>query len=868
MQPNPGFDPMHPPASFADILITGELGRRQARPPEHEAENRALRVLARQMAGRPDDLLRAIARTALELCRAGTAGVSLLEKDAKGEEVFRWVAIAGTYEPHEGSAIPAQFSPASVCLASNAPQLFSRPVRRFSPFREIEPFVIEALAVPLPPESHPAGTIWVGTHEERRKFDAEDARLLSSLADFTAAGLEHFRITDVLRESEEKFRRLSESRLVSVAFFRPSGDIFDANDAFLDLIGYGRDDLASGMVHWDRLTPPEWQARTQQALGEYQSTGRIAPYEKEYYRRDGSRFWGLFGGARLEGKPEGVAFVLDITERKRTEQALLKQNERLRLLWEAAASLLSTDDPNAMLSTVVSKIGSHLGIDACLNYMVNEAGDGLQLEAAIGIAQQDVPRIARIGMGQSVCGRVARDRRAIMASHIAKSDDASLSVLKSLGLCAYACFPLLAEDRLLGTLSFASRRKNEFDHDEVDFLETICHYMTVAYDRLRLLGQLKESDRRKDEFLATLAHELRNPLAPLANAAQLLGLAGHQPAVVEQARATMERQLAQMVRLIDDLLDISRITYDSFGLRTETVELADVLNSAVESSRPLMVAAGHELKVSLPRERVMLRADMTRLAQVFMNLLNNASKYTEPGGHIELRAERDAEQAVVRVKDNGIGIAAEALPKLFEMFMQVDRSLERARGGLGIGLTLVKRLVEMHGGTVEAKSEGPGKGSEFIVRLPLEAGARASASLPEPQGAHAAPGEDPRRAHRILVADDNEDAAESLGMLLEMMGHEVRTAGDGVEAVSVAESFRPEVIFMDIGMPNMNGYDAARRIREQSWGNGVRIIALTGWGQSEEQRRSSEAGFDLHLVKPVQPAALAEVLKLQSHEKR
>ena len=718
-------------ASFADVLITDELRKRPARPPEHAAENRVLRVLARQMAGRPDELLRAIAKAALELCRAGSAGVSLLEKNPEGEELFRWVAIAGAYEPHVGSAVPAHVSPAAVCLATNAPQLFSRPVRRFMPFRDIQPHVIEALAVPLPAESRPAGTIWVGAHDEARKFDSEDARLLTSLADFTAAGLEHFRITDVL----------------------------------------------------------------------------------------------------------------------------LKRNERLRLLWEAAAALLSTDDPNAMLRRVVSKIASHIGIDACLNYMVDESGDGLRLATAVGLPEDVLQGIARLRFGEAVSGLVARERTARMASHVSDSDDPRFEGAKSFGARAYACFPLLAEERLLGTLAFASRAKDEFDHDELDFLRTICDYLTVAYDRLRLLKELKDSDRRKDEFLATLAHELRNPLAPLRNAAQLLRLGGHDPAVVKQARATMERQLATMVRLIDDLLDVSRITYGCIGLKKQRIDLANVLASAIESSRPLIEAAGHDFRISLPREPIILEADMTRLAQVFMNLLNNAAKYTEPGGRIELKAERHSAEAWVGVKDSGIGIAREALPRVFDMFMQADHSLERAGGGLGIGLTLVKRLVEMHGGTVEAASAGPLKGSEFIVRLPIAAAANAEPD--SGQGTDARKGTSPRR---VLVVDDNVDAVESLAMLLQMMGNEVRSAQDGLEAVNIAASFRPEVVLMDIGMPKMNGYDAARHIRGEPWGKDILLVALTGWGQTEEQRRSKEAGFDLHLVKPVQPAALQELL--------
>jgi PAS domain S-box-containing protein len=368
--------------------------------------------------------------------------------------------------------------------------------------------------------------------------------------------------------------------------------------------------------------------------------------------------------------------------------------------------------------------------------------------------------------------------------------------------------------------------------------------------------QLRQADRRKDDFLATLAHELRNPLAPLRTGLQVMKLASGNTEAVEQARGMMERQMAVMVRLIDDLLDVSRITRGKLELRKQQVELASVVQSAVEASRPFIEGAGHRLTVSLPPEPVLLNADPTRLAQVFGNLLNNAAKYMDRGGQIILTARHRTGEVAVSVLDTGIGIAAEHLPRLFEMFSQLKTALERSQGGLGIGLSLVKGLVEMHGGTVEARSEGPGKGSEFIVRLPV-AGDRLA---PEPQ--EPGRGEQPAARHRrrILVADDNRDAADSLTMLLRIGGHEVHAVHDGEEAVDAAAWFRPDLALLDIGMPKLNGFEAARRIREQPWGGGMTLVAVTGWGQEEDKRRATEAGFDLHLIKPVDPAALEKVL--------
>lgn len=366
--------------------------------------------------------------------------------------------------------------------------------------------------------------------------------------------------------------------------------------------------------------------------------------------------------------------------------------------------------------------------------------------------------------------------------------------------------------------------------------------------------ELAEAHRHKDEFLAMLAHELRNPLAPIRNAVQYLGMEGLTERDVKTGRDVISRQVAVMVRLIDDLLDVSRISRNKLDIRKQRVELASVVESAAESSRPLIQQCGHELTIRLPPEPVDLDADPIRLAQVFLNLLNNAAKYTKRGGHIWLTAVREGSDAIVSVRDNGIGIPGDMLPHIFDMFTQVDRSLERSQGGLGIGLTLVRRLVDLHDGTIEARSDGPDQGSEFIVRLPL---------IPQPLEPPTA--KDELRAaalsgSRILVVDDNKDSADSLAMLLRLKANEIRTAYDGMEAVKVAETFRPELVLLDIGLPKLNGYDVARHIRQQPWGRNVLLVALTGWGQDEDRRRSQEAGFNFHIVKPVELSALEKLL--------
>ena len=367
---------------------------------------------------------------------------------------------------------------------------------------------------------------------------------------------------------------------------------------------------------------------------------------------------------------------------------------------------------------------------------------------------------------------------------------------------------------------------------------------------------LRDADRRKNEFLALLAHELRNPLTPIRNALQILQLTDGDAAEVKSASEMMDRQVSQMVRLIDDLLDVSRISRGKIELRTGLVELALVVSHALEAARPACEAGGVHMTFTLPSDPIYLEGDPARLAQVVGNLLNNACKFTQDGGHVRVTLERESGQAVLRIRDTGIGISADQLPRIFDMFTQIDTSLERSQSGLGIGLTLVKNLVELHGGTVEAHSAGIGHGSEFVVRLPLAAGPiqrELPATLSGGEKATTTP-------LRLLVVDDNRDSAKSLTMLLKISGHEVYVAYDGLEAVEAAATCRPDVILLDIGLPKINGFEAARRIRKEPWGRNAVIVALTGWGQPEDLIRSADAGFNSHMVKPVDYQALRKLL--------
>jgi PAS domain S-box-containing protein len=375
-------------------------------------------------------------------------------------------------------------------------------------------------------------------------------------------------------------------------------------------------------------------------------------------------------------------------------------------------------------------------------------------------------------------------------------------------------------------------------------------------ERKRAEDALKRADRRKDEFIATLAHELRNPLAPIRNSLHLLRMSPHVEPASDRVYQMMERQVDHMVRLVDDLLEVSRITRGKIQLQRENVEIASVVRSAIETSAPAIEAAHHQLALSLPPQAIVVHGDAVRLAQVVANLLNNAAKYTNPHGQIWLSVRTEKGHVLISVRDDGIGIPADMQPQIFDMFTQVDRSTQRSQGGLGIGLTLVRSLVEMHGGSVEAHSAGEGQGSEFVVKLPVV----------EPQHTETAsePISPARKSvlspQRVLVVDDNRDAATSLGMLLKYLGADVQVVHDGPAALRAAEEFRPSTILLDLGMPKMDGYEVARRIRERTEFDQITLIALTGWGQEEERRRTREAGFDHHLVKPADISSLQMLL--------
>ncbi|MEO8754996.1 MAG: PAS domain S-box protein [Casimicrobiaceae bacterium] len=676
-------------ADLESVITTDELERRPSRPPNHAAENSALVGLAQAMASSPQSILKKLADVALDLCRAQSAGISLLEEDGKN---FCWPAVAGEWTSQVGGGTPREFGPCGTVLDRNAAQLMSHPERHFPYIGAVTPLIEEVLLIPFYVEGKAVGTIWVISHEQGRRFDAEDLRIMNKLGTFAASGyqvlksLARHNRDDAMRASLAAIVESSEDAIVSKDL---DGIICSWNRGAQELFGYTAEEAIGQSV--TMLIPPECLDEEPRILDRVRRGERIQHFETVRRRKDGTK--------------------IDISLR---------------------------------VSPIVD--GQHRIVGA---------------------------------------SKTARDIT-------------------------------------------ARKRKEE---------------------------ELSNSDRRKTEFLALLAHELRNPLAPLANAVQIMRIAGGGEEKVLSACAMMDRQVGQMVRLVDDLLDVSRINRGKIELRTEILDLASAVSQAVESCRPALEGLGQELTITWPLQHIYLHGESARVSQVVGNLLHNASKFTEKGGRIWLTIEREAHDAVIRVRDSGVGIAADQLSAIFEMFTQLDSSLEQSQGGLGLGLALVKTLVEMHGGTVTASSGGVGRGSEFVVRLPTVS------ETPEVQPPQPTVSE-PRQALplRILVVDDNRDSAESLAELLKLTGNETHIAYDGLEAVEAAAALLPHVVILDIGMPRLNGYEAARRIRERSGGDDIVLVALTGWGQEEDRQKSVDAGFNAHMVKPISFDDLTRVL--------
>ena len=621
-------------------------------------------------------------------------------------------------------------------------------------------------------------------------------------------------VEDALRHSEQKFHLMADAAPALIWIAGPDKLCTWFNRQWLEFTGRALEqELGNGWL--DNVHPDD----VERCLRVYGTAfDARQPFSLEYRlrRHDGEYRWLLDSGILLPGTGGQFAgyigSCLDVTERKQAEQALYASEERYRILVESQAEMLCRFRLDGTILFVNGAYARSLGTtpESLMGknfWSFVPETDRPQVRAMLEGLTPEAPEVSIENRFEAVAGSrwILWTNRAL-----AFDDDGRLTEAQSAGIDI-------------------TRRKE----------------MEQA---------LQEADRRKDEFLATLAHELRNPLAPIANSLEVLKRAGDNADLLQQARGAIERQMSHLVRLVDDLLDVSRITRDKLELRKAPVELRSLVHDAVESGRPFADEAEQALEVVLPAKPLHLDADPVRLAQILNNLLNNACKYTPRGGRICITAKRLQDDVLISVKDSGIGMPREKLESIFDMFAQVDHAATRSTGGLGIGLTLVKRLVELHGGSIAAMSAGLGQGSEFVVRLPVHAVA------PQDQQRNHADIERGSGTRRVLVVDDNRDSADSLALLLQLNGHKTRVVYDGLAAVEEAGRFRPDVVLLDRGLPVLNGIAACRRIREQPWGKKMVIVAVTGWGQEEDRRQSKEAGFDHHVVKPVDYGLLSRLL--------
>jgi signal transduction histidine kinase len=729
------------------VIITPELNRRTFRDRDLAAEHLALTELMEEMAcaagtTASDRLIRRLVDTTLCLCQADCAGMSMLEMNGD-KEMFRWRAIAGRWADLTGGAIDRASSACGLVVDRNAPVLMDRPQRHYGSLPGGDP-ITEMLMIPFHFEDRPVGTLWVVSLDANgRRFDAEDLRLLTSLA-----------------------------RFASIAY---------------------------------RLT------LTQDRVSQYRLQAELADS---------------------------------------------------RLLQAISSELITENDEKGFREKLLDAAMSIMRSDCASLQMFKEDASGghLELIAHRGFSQEAIDRWQSVYTTTfTTCGEVLRSGRRVIASDVRKCDfmygSDDLQFYLRGGVNAVQSTPLLSRTgRLLGAFSTHWRSPHTPSDRDLRLLDILARQAADLLERMLTEERLRESDRRKEEFLTTLAHELRNPLAPILNAVQYLELVAPVAPEMRWAREVIVRQTSHLTRLVDDLLDVSRINHDRLEIRKERVDLARVLRTAVETTQPFLEQRRQICTVIPPAESLTVDADPMRLSQVFANLINNAAKFSGEDGRIEVIAEARGSEVCVRVRDHGIGIEADDLPAIFDLFKRVRPSYVQDKGGLGIGLTLVKRLVEMHGGTVTASSAGPGLGSEFTVALPL------AASIVRDPVAGCEPFSVGHAHLRVLVVDDHVDGATSMCRLLRVLGYEARQASDGLEGLAAAAELRPDVVLLDIAMPKLNGYEVARRLRAEEWGKHMLLIAVTGWGQESAKQRTSDAGFDFHLTKPVDVAELTRAL--------
>ena len=653
-----------------------------------------------------------------------------------------------------------------------------------------------------------------------------------------------------LRESQEFTSLILENSPDFMGLLDAAGRFLMINEAALEYLGFDDVSAACGK-EWRFLWPECARPQVDIALAAANNEGK-GRFREWCPKANGElTYWDVII-TRLPERAGGVARFLttsrDFTEIKRMKDALKGSARRSALTAEAAGALLQSDNPHAVIEHLCRKAMADLDCQFFFNFLFDRLTGSLRLNAFAGAPEHEARLFEQLDYETALRGCVVRDcesKGACTAHHL------RAKLRESYGVTAYSCHPLIAPGRVIGTLSFGSRTRSEFNDLEIEVMETLSHFVSIAIARAEMEHALRHSDRCKDEFIATLAHELRNPLAAIGNGFNVLNETGG--AALPRLRPMLDRQLGLLVRLVDDLLETARIKTGKIELKKQRVDLANAINQSIQSSEPLLRSRAHNVAVRLPSEALFVEGDPARLVQVFANLIDNAAKYTAANGWIDVSAARYGAEAVVSVRDNGLGIPAEKLESIFDMFSQIGCRPEDSLGGLGIGLNLARGLIEQHGGRLEARSGGLGCGSEFIVRLPLFL-----RSPDEEEDKNEVTICSTPAACRVLVVDDDRDVADSLILLLRCLGAEARVTYSGEEALKILAEFKPHLVLLDVGMPRMDGYETARHIRELPEGRSLLLAALSGW--RTDQARATEAGFNRHFVKPITLEALQQVV--------
>lgn len=712
------------------------------------------------------------------------------------------------------------------------------------------------------PISDPSGECLVGgvaiDITERNRIEAEREHLLAAEQQARSEA----------EASEQRFRFLAESIPQIVWVARPEGFVEYFNQRWFQYTGLTleQSQAANGL----NFRHPDDQQRYIQQWAKASADKGVLQVEERLRGVDGTYRWHLTRAhPMLNYKGEIVKWFgtsTDIDDRKRAEESLQRTNQRLKLLSETANNLLLNAQPHEFIDNLFQKLSAHLGLEVYFNYLLN-ADQQLQLHAYSGVSAALAKQMERLEIGHSVSGCVAQQQQPILKENVMQSTDELTRFLRSTGIDAYACYPLMAQGELIGTLSFGTRNRSRFRADELELMRVVCNQVATALERARLITQLQQqteelasANRRKDEFLAILSHELRSPLNPILGWAKLLRERKLSAAATDRALETIERNARLQTQLIEDLLDVSRILRGKLSLTITPVDLAPVIDAALETMRLAAEAKAIQIHTRLERDIGQVLGDAGRLQQVVWNLLSNAIKFTPQDGRVEVRLERVGANAQIRVTDTGRGIEPEFLPYVFDSFRQADSTTTRLFGGLGLGLAIVRHLVELHGGTVHAASPGEDKGATFVVQLPLKQGHRPQAensphrfsSLPQLS----------LTGLSILVIDDEADMREYVAFVLEQNGAQVITAASASAALQALTEAKPDVLLSDIGMPEMDGYMLMRQIRalQPEQGGQIPAIALTAYAGELNQQQALSAGFQQHLSKPVEPDVVVKAI--------